>query len=83
MDKLSLLQLPFIASMDYTHKLKAQSLIERGAPLPALYFWYNLQAGHYKCLPERVLVFDLEYYGRNYPEFKEDFSKAHQLGQAL
>lgn len=83
MDKLSLLQLPFIACMDYAHKLKAQALIERDISISALYFWYNLQAGNYKHLSERVLLYDLDYYGRNYPEFKEDFAKARLIGQAL
>lgn len=77
------MHLPFIACMDYTHKIKAQGLIERGITLAPLYFWHNLLFNHYSLLPVRVLEFDLQYYSKNYPEFALDFTEAHKAGQAL
>lgn len=69
------MHLPIIQGLDYSAKLKAQALINKGISYDALYFWFNLLQGHYKQLPHAILENDLQRMIKKYPQFKTEFEK--------
>lgn len=72
---INLLRLEFIADLPYEDKLKAQGLINRGADMPLLYYWYNFTHGCYNNLPQVVKERDIESAKLKYPDFSDDIDK--------
>lgn len=71
-------RIPEMASLPYHRKLIAQSLIERGADVALLLFWFNLITQAYSHFPIHCVMSDVVTYMQRYPAFAEDITNWFQ-----
>jgi hypothetical protein len=75
MSKDEMKKLNFIQALPYADMLEAHKIIEKGADVALLYFWYNLHQNNYRALFQLVDVQkQADYYCNRNPDFKTEIT---------
>jgi hypothetical protein len=67
-DKLK--KLKFIQDLPYVELIEAHKIIDKGADVALLYFWFNLLKCNYKILPEMAVQKEVVHYTNLYPTWE-------------
>lgn len=66
----------FLSELEYSDRLEAERIIDKGAEVALLHFWFNLITGKYfGLLPLEKVWIDADRFSKKYPEFAEDILK--------
>ena len=70
--------LRILRDLTYPQRLEADAIINKGADVALLYFWFNLKFQHYRAHPLIDVAKQVRYYQTRDPEFADAIWKWYQ-----